>query len=74
MSLKMHGALTPNGSISQNIPKSGKTKTALIVSTNTVNQVTFNTRRNLNQWYAQSRGSPMTRSMKSHHLTRDPGT
>jgi len=75
MSLKMHGAHTPNRSVSQNIPKSGGTKTALTISTDTMNQTTFNTGRNSNQWYAQSRGnSSITRFMKLHHPTRDPGT
>ena len=74
MSLKMHGTLTLNRSASQNIPKSGGTKTALMVLINTVNQATLNTGRNSNQQYAQSRGnSSITRSMKSHYLTRDPG-
>jgi len=73
MSLKMHGTLTPNRSASQNIPKSGGTKTALMVLINTANQATLNTGRNLNQWYAQSRGnSSITRSTKLHHLTKDP--
>jgi len=71
----MYGILTPNRSASQNIPKSGGTKTALTVSIDTVNQTTFNTGRNLSQGYAQPRGSSLTtRSMKSHYLTRDPGT
>jgi len=51
MSSKMHEACTPNGNISQNIPKSSGTKTALTVSTDIVNQVTFNTGRNSNWWY-----------------------
>jgi len=75
MSLKMHKVLTPNRSVSQNTPKSGGIKTALTVSIDTINQVAFNTGRNSNQWYIQSRGnSLMTGSMKLHHLTRDPGT
>jgi len=49
MSSKMHGACTPNGNISQNIPKSGGTKTVLTVSTDIMNQVTFNTGRNSNR-------------------------
>jgi len=61
---KMHEVLTSNRSISQNTPKSGGIKTALMVSIDTVNQVTFNTGRNSNQWYIQSReSSSMTGSM-----------
>jgi len=75
MSSKVYRVLTPNGSISHNTPKSSGTKTALTVSTDTMNQVTFNTGRNSNWWYIQSRGSSsIIRSIKSHHLTRDPGT
>jgi len=74
MSLKTHGTLTPNRDASQNIPKSGGIKTALMVLISTVKQATSNTGRNLNQWYAQSRGnSSIIRSMKSHHPTKDPG-
>jgi len=71
----MHRTLTPNRSISQSTPKSGGIKTALMVSIDTVNQAIFNTGRNSNWWYIQSRGSSsITRSIKLHHLTRDPGT
>jgi len=74
MSLKIHRTLTPNRSTSQNTPKSGGTKTALTVLTDTTNQATLNTGRNSNRSYAQSRGnSLMTRSTKLHHLTRNPG-
>jgi len=51
MSSKMHEVLTSNRSILQNTPKSGGIKTAITVSIDTMNQVTFNTGRNSNQWY-----------------------
>jgi len=75
MFLKMCGTLTPNESTSQNTPKSSGIKTALMASIDTVNQVTFNTGRNSNWQYVQSKeSSSMTRSMKLHHLTKDFGT
>ena len=71
----MRGVLTSNRNVSQNTPKNGGIKTALTVSIDTMNQTTLNTKRNSSQWFVQSRGSSlMTRSMKLHYLTRDPGT
>jgi len=71
----MHGTLTPNESTSQNTPKNGGIKTSLMTLIDTINQVTFNTGRNSNWQYIQSKGSSsITRSTKLHHLTRDPRT
>jgi len=52
----MRGILTLNRSISQNTLKSGGIKTALTVSIDTVNQVTYNTRENSNWWYIITNG------------------
>jgi len=61
--------------ISQNTSKSGRIKTALTVSIDTVNQATYNIRRDSNWWYIQPRGNSLTtRSMKLHHQTRGPET